>query len=216
MSLSIINLNIATHNGSVLLSDCSFLIQKGEILSVMGPSGCGKSTLLNIIAGHVTEHFTYTGDIQINGSSVQHLAPYKRKIGILFQEDLLFPHLCIWENLAFALPNNVKGAERKKQALKALADIHLQDLSDHYPEQISGGQRARISLVRMLLAKPDIALLDEPFSKLDNKLRMQFRDWVFNQLAKANIPTLLVTHDVDDIPNNSQQLLWPTKDLSHA
>lgn len=87
--------------------------------------------------------------------------------------------------------------------------IALSELADSYPEQISGGQRARISLIRMLLAKPQMALLDEPFSKLDKELRVQFRDWVISQLQQANIPALMVTHDIDDVPPGSRVLHWP-------
>lgn len=99
--------------------------------------------------------------------------------------------------------------------MQALKNVQLEQLSDAFPNQLSGGQRARISLVRMLLAKPDVALLDEPFSKLDKALRIQFRDWVFEQLAEADIPTLLVTHDSDDIPKESQQFFWPME-INHA
>lgn len=95
--------------------------------------------------------------------------------------------------------------------MEALESVQLEKLATVFPDQVSGGQRARISLVRMLLAKPKVALLDEPFSKLDKVLRVQFRDWVFEQLASANIPALLVTHDVDDIPKDSQQLIWPVE-----
>ena len=209
MSLSITNLSILTRNSSPLLTDCSFSIQKGETLSVMGSSGCGKSTLLSVIAGHLAQDFSYTGDIQVNGNTITHIASHERKVGILFQEDLLFPHLCIWENLAFALPNNIKGPQRKIEALNALNHIHLNELANAFPDQISGGQRARISLVRMLLAKPAVALLDEPFSKLDKDLRVQFRNWVVEQLQQANIPTIMVTHDEDDIPEGSRCITWP-------
>ena len=215
MSLSITNLSILTRNGSLLLPSCSFTIEKGDVLSVMGPSGCGKSTLLSVIAGHLANDFQFSGDIHVNNNRINALASHERKVGILFQEDLLFPHLCIWENLAFALPNQVKGSQRKHEAMNALSSVQLEALANVFPGQVSGGQRARISLVRMLLAKPDVALLDEPFSKLDQTLRIQFRDWVFEQLAKAHIPTLLVTHDPDDIPTNSQTMIWPTE-LSHA
>lgn len=215
MSLSIKNLTIFTHNGTELLSSCSLSVNKGEVLSIMGPSGCGKSTLLNVIAGHLTNDFNYSGSIQLNGEDIDTLAPHKRNVGILFQEDLLFPHLSVWENLAFALPNAIKGKKRQAEAINALKNIQLDHLAHSFPDQISGGQRARISLVRMLLAKPKVALLDEPFSKLDKALRIQFRDWVFTQLAEANIPTLLVTHDNDDIPNNSQHLSWPME-IPHA
>ena len=93
--------------------------------------------------------------------------------------------------------------------MQALKNIELLQIANSYPDQISGGQRARISLIRMLLAKPKLALLDEPFSKLDKALRVQFRDWVFTQLKQAHIPTLMVTHDAKDIPAYSQQLNWP-------
>ncbi|MGR6862304.1 ATP-binding cassette domain-containing protein [Aliivibrio salmonicida] len=215
MSFSITNLSILTRNGSLLLPSCSFTIEKGDVLSVMGPSGCGKSTLLSVIAGHLANDFQFSGDIHVNDNCINALPSHERKVGILFQEDLLFPHLCIWENLAFALPDKIKGSQRKVEAISALKKVQLDSLANVFPDQVSGGQRARISLVRMLLAKPNVALLDEPFSKLDNVLRIQFRDWVFEQLAEANIPTLLVTHDIDDIPKNSQTFLWPME-INHA
>lgn len=120
MSLSIKNLSILTNHGVPLLTDYSFSIDKGEVLSVMGPSGCGKSTLLNVIAGHLSCDFSYSGEITVNGKRVNKTPSHERKVGILFQEDLLFPHLCIWENLAFALPNKVKGIQRKKKQCKHL------------------------------------------------------------------------------------------------
>ncbi len=175
----------------------------------MGPSGCGKSTLLDAVAGHLSDEFTFTGTITLDDAELNKLPAHKRSVGILFQDDLLFPHLTIWENLAFALPNSVKGIERKTQAMRALSDIALENLANSFPDQISGGQRARIALTRMLLAKPKLALLDEPYSKLDKDLREQFRNWVVEQLQKANIPTLMVTHDDEDIPQGSRCITWP-------
>ena len=99
--------------------------------------------------------------------------------------------------------------------MQALKNISLTKLAESFPDQISGGQRARISLTRMLLAKPKVALLDEPYSKLDKDLRVQFRNWVVEQLQQANIPTLMVTHDEDDIPDGSSCLNWPWE-TSHA
>jgi putative thiamine transport system ATP-binding protein len=215
MTLSLENLTIRKRSGEVLFSDCHFTITPGEILTLMGPSGCGKSTLLDVVAGHLAPDFTYTGHVNLDDKRIDTIAPHKRQVGILFQDDLLFPHLNVWENLAFALPNGVKGEARKQQALEALDKVRLSPVAKHYPEQLSGGQRARISLTRMLLAKPKVALLDEPFSKLDKELRMQFRDWVMEQLASANIPTLMVTHDEDDIPPGSQVLTWPWEN-THA
>lgn len=212
MSLCLKNLVIHKNSGDCLFNSINFSIEKGEVLTVMGPSGCGKSTLLNTIAGHLSSEFHYEGDITLEGRRINDVPPHQRGVGILFQDDMLFPHLCVWENLAFALPNSVSKKERKQVALSALETLSLLKIADSYPDQISGGQRARVSLTRMLLAKPKLVLLDEPFSKLDKDLRIQFRDWVFEQVSLANIPTLMVTHDEADIPSNSTILTWPWTD----
>ncbi|EIT7146002.1 ATP-binding cassette domain-containing protein [Vibrio vulnificus] len=209
MTFCLENLAIHKRSGETLFSDINLTIDAGEIVSLMGPSGCGKSTLLSLIAGHLSDEFKYSGTLSLNQRDLAPLAPHQRQVGILFQDDMLFPHLNIWQNLAFALPNDIKGTERKTQAINALDKIALSELADSYPEQISGGQRARISLIRMLLAKPQMALLDEPFSKLDKELRVQFRDWVISQLQQAHIPALMVTHDIDDVPPGSRVLHWP-------
>lgn len=209
MSLCLENLAIRKSSGEVLFSSLNMRVEKGEVLCLMGPSGCGKSTLLDVIAGHLSDEFSYSGSVKLDGMTLDTIAPHKRNVGILFQDDLLFPHLCVWENLAFALPDHIKGNERKDRAMQALKNIALTQIADSYPDQISGGQRARVSLTRMLLANPKVALLDEPFSKLDKALRTQFRDWVVEQLKEANIPALMVTHDVEDIPPGSQLLSWP-------
>ncbi|WP_407330735.1 ATP-binding cassette domain-containing protein [Enterovibrio sp. 27052020O] len=209
MSICLENLAIRKASGETLFSSLNMCVEKGDILCLMGPSGCGKSTLLDAVAGHLSEEFRYSGTITLDGVALDNMPAHKRDVGILFQDDLLFPHLSVWENLAFALPDAIKGAERKERAMQALKNIALTALADSFPDQISGGQRARISLTRMLLAKPKIALLDEPFSKLDKDLRTQFRDWVVEQLQDANIPALMVTHDMADIPPGSQLLTWP-------
>ena len=209
MSLCLENLAIHNRQGEPLFSNLNLSVENGEIVTLMGPSGCGKSTLLDAIAGHLSPEFYCSGSITLNGKSLNQVPAHHRQVGILFQDDLLFPHLTIWENLAFALPNSVKRSDRKKQALDALKNISLSKLADAYPDQISGGQRARISLTRMLLAQPKVALLDEPYSKLDKDLRIQFRNWVTDQLRDANIPALMVTHDVEDTPEDSRCLTWP-------
>ncbi|PSV13685.1 ATP-binding cassette domain-containing protein [Photobacterium leiognathi] len=208
MSFHITNVTITQPNGDILLASFSLHIAKGEIVTLMGPSGCGKSTLLNYLAGHLNPEFIAKGALTLNNQAITEVPAHLRNIGVLFQDDLLFPHLTVWENLAFALPNNIKGNERKHQALTALAQLELAELANAYPHQISGGQRARISLTRLLMAKPKLILLDEPFSKLDSALRLQFRDWVFQQIQQASIPTLMVTHDKQDIPNDSQVVQW--------
>jgi len=215
MSLCLENLAIFKNSGEALFDALNLNIEKGEIVTLMGPSGCGKSTLLDVIAGHLSSEFTYSGSVSLNQQSIDSLPSHQRQVGILFQDDLLFPHLTVWENLAFALPNEIKGSERKQQAMQALKNISLTKLANSFPDQISGGQRARISLTRMLLAKPNLALLDEPFSKLDKELRVQFRQWVVEQLKQANIPALMVTHDEADIPEHSRCLTWPWE-AAHA
>ena len=209
MSLHLNDLAIHKNDGVSLFSALNVTLESGKILALMGPSGCGKSTLLDAIAGHLGEEFSYSGTVVLNDIQLDDLPSHQREVGILFQDDLLFPHLKVWENLAFSLPNSIKGSARQQQAMAALKDIELTHLAESFPDQISGGQRARISLTRMLLAKPKLALLDEPFSKLDQELRAQFRDWVFEQLTKANIPTLMVTHDEADVPQGAQVLSWP-------
>jgi putative thiamine transport system ATP-binding protein len=192
-----------------LFKDVCIDVKPGEVVTLMGPSGCGKSTLLSVIAGHLSPFFSISGSITLNNIEVLNLAPDQRRIGILFQDDLLFPHLNIWENLAFALPKKITGAQRKKESLATLERIGLAELADKMPAHISGGQRARISLMRMLLSKPCAVLLDEPFSKLDKVLREEFREFVFNQIKKQNVPALMVTHDDADIPAGCCALHWP-------
>ncbi len=209
MSLCLTNLAIRNSVGDVLFSNLNLNVEAGELVTLMGPSGCGKSTLLDVIAGHLADEFTAIGEVSLNNEKLNDVSPHLREVGILFQEDLLFPHLNVWQNLAFALPNSVKGSERHNQAIHALEQIDLAALADSYPDQISGGQRARIALTRMLLAKPKAVLLDEPFSKLDQDSRKQFRTWVFGQLMQANIPALMVTHDISDVPENGKVLSWP-------
>lgn len=209
MSLTISDITIFDHQHKPLFSPLSFTISAGEILTLMGPSGCGKSTLLSIIAGHQLHDFSFNGDCFLNDKNINTVAVEKRNIGLLFQDDLLFPHLNIWENLAIALPNHVKGLQRKQQALATLGQLNLSALADKSPTQISGGQRARISLMRMLLAEPDAILLDEPFSKLDKSLRAEFRDWVFTETKARKLPVLMVTHDNADIPTGEPCLHWP-------
>lgn len=210
MDLEVTHLKIENHAAESLFPSLSLQVNAGEIVTLMGPSGCGKSTVLTAIAGHYIAGFHYSGEVKLGKRFLNNVTPEKRQIGMLFQDDLLFPHLNIWENLALALPNSVKGKQaRYDAALAALENVNLADLSHNAPSQLSGGQRARISMVRMLLAKPCAVLLDEPFSKLDKALRSEFRDWVFELTKASNLPVLMVTHDSDDIPEGSRCLVWP-------
>ncbi len=182
----------------VLIHNLSLQVTGGETVSVMGPSGCGKSSLLAYICGSLANEFEACGEVIVNGRSVTSLPMEKRRIGLLFQNDLLFPHMSVRENLAFALPWSYRGRARKRKVTQALEQAGLAGYSDADPASLSGGQRARISLMRTLLAEPLAVLFDEPFSRLDSDLRKRFRKFVFTTIQKQNIPALLVTHDVQD------------------
>jgi putative thiamine transport system ATP-binding protein len=210
-NLTIKNLSLINQQGNTLISNLNIDIKAGEVMSLMGPSGCGKSTLLHAIAGHQLKDFKVTGDVSLNDKLLNDMPVEKRNIGFLFQDDLLFPHLNVWQNLAFSLPDQVKKQDRKEQALIALKQQNLIDLADKNPSQISGGQRARISMIRMLLAKPCAVLLDEPFNKLDQQLRQEFRQWVFDLIKQNSLPVLMVTHDQEDIPLNAKTIVWPAQ-----
>jgi len=183
----------------------SFEVEAGEVLSIMGPSGSGKSTVLNWLIGALPDAFVSSGELYLNDQPLNALTTQQRKIGILFQNDMLFPHLSVGANLAFALPSN-KGdkLERKLLIDKALAGAGMEDFYSRDPATLSGGQRARVSALQTLLAEPKAVLLDEPFSRLDKDRRQQFRAFVFERISALNIPALLVTHDEEDIPENGR------------
>ncbi|MFA8386688.1 MAG: ATP-binding cassette domain-containing protein [Pelagibaca sp.] len=181
------------------LVDISDHVAPGEVLTVMGPSGSGKSTLLSYIIGTLDTGFAAQGRVKLNGTDITDLAPEARHVGILFQDDLLFPHLSVGENLAFGLRASIKGrTERKRKIDKALEDIGLGGFATRDPDTLSGGQKARVALMRMLLSGPKALLLDEPFSRLDTERRDQIRELVFAQARANGLPVLLVTHDHAD------------------
>jgi len=173
-------------------------VKGGHVTTMMGPSGCGKSSLLSHLCGTLPAIFQTSGKIWLNGRELNEVSPHERKLGILFQDDLLFPHLSVGENLAFALPQKIKRTERGEKIELALEEIELSGMSARDPASLSGGQRARVALMRTLLAEPEALLLDEPFSKLDQELRGRFRNLVFAHAEKKQLPTLLVTHDPID------------------
>lgn len=184
-----------------LVVNLSLTVHQGEIVTIAGESGSGKSTLLNWLVGALDPAFSATGELWLNGVRCDARPVEARHIGILFQDDLLFPHLSVGQNLAFALPQQIKGANNRRQTIeRTLAEVGLDGFHNRDPATLSGGQRARVSLMRTLLAQPQALLLDEPFSRLDTALRAQFRAFVFAQIHRQGMPTLLVTHDNADIP----------------
>lgn len=182
-----------------LIAPLDLAVQPGECVTVMGPSGSGKSTLLAHIAGNLASPFRGHGRFFLGADEITHLAPEARRIGIQFQDDLLFPHLSVGGNLAFALPACVRGRDARRAAIEqALRDAGLDGFAGRDPATLSGGQRARVALMRTLLARPRALLLDEPFRTLDRALRAGIRRFVFEHAAGRGLPALLVTHDEAD------------------
>ncbi len=175
------------------------LVPPGQTLSVMGPSGSGKSTLFALIAGFLDPAFTATGRALLNGRDLTGLPPERRRVGLLFQDALLYPHMSVGGNLLFGLSAQVKGRSRRRAAAEAMLErVGLPGHLDRDPATLSGGQAARVALARTLLADPEALLLDEPFSRLDTDLRQTVRQLVFDLVAERQIPALLVTHDRAD------------------
>jgi len=204
--LNIKNLTISNAEKS-LFSAMSLAVDEGEVVTLTGVSGSGKSTLLNWMIGDLDPSFSATGELWLNSLRCDTLPIEARHIGLLFQDDLLFPHLSVGQNLAFALPAKFRDAKARRQRVEqTLSDIGLVGFHDRDPATLSGGQRARVSLMRTLLAEPRALLLDEPFSKLDAVLRTQFRAFVFEQIERQKIPTLLVTHDPADVPQGGRAI----------
>ncbi|SFD68498.1 ATP-binding cassette domain-containing protein [Roseivivax sediminis] len=184
--------------GETPLIEVDATVPPGEVLTVMGPSGVGKSTLLAYLTGTLPKGFAGMGRVFLGGQEITDLPPHARRLGILFQDDLLFPHLSVGANAAFGLAPGGPAARRRRAVAEALADVGLGGFEDRDPATLSGGQKARVALVRMLLSEPRALLLDEAFSGLDATLRAQTRRLVFDRARARALPVLMVTHDADD------------------
>jgi putative thiamine transport system ATP-binding protein len=197
--------------GRVLLQGLQLGVDRGTIHTVMGPSGCGKSSLLAAICGTLAEGLAFEGEVRLGDQRIDTLPTERRRVGILFQDDLLFSHMTVFENLLFAVPaihrtaagpghpTRLTAQERRERVSQGLTDLDMAAFAHADPATLSGGQRARISLMRALLAEPQALLLDEPFSRLDAALRERTRRFVFDLVARRKLPALLVSHDDADI-----------------
>jgi len=199
--------------GRPVIAGLNLTVAASDLVTVMGPSGSGKSSLLAFVCGTLDPAFRSTGSLRLDGAEITGLPPERRRVGILFQDDLLFPHLSVAENLAFGLPSSITGRPARAARIeKALAEADLTGFGARDPATLSGGQRARVALLRTLLAEPKALLLDEPFAKLDVALRDRFRRFVFDHARAQGLPTLLVTHD----PADAEAAAGPVVELAAA
>lgn len=195
LDLHIDELRIGSHT---LVRGLRLQVPPGAIHTVMGPSGSGKSSLLGAVVGTLAPDMVFRGSVHLQGRRIDTLPCEQRAVGILFQDDLLFAHMNVFENLLFGVPAG-PAQDRRQLVLQGLRDLEMEAFATADPATLSGGQRARVALMRALLAQPRALLLDEPFSKLDADLRVRVRDFVFTLVRKRSIPVLMVSHDAQDI-----------------
>lgn len=195
--LRVESLTIRLPDERLLCESLSFVIEPGQVLALMGPSGSGKSSVLGWLTGTLDPRLKAQGEVWLGDTRLTHLAVEQRRLGLMLQQDYLFPHMSVGQNLKFGLRGGTRR-ERHQQVEQALADAGLQGMAQSDPATLSGGQRARVSLVRTLLSNPCALLLDEPFSRLDAAMREQIRRFTWQ--AARELPVLLVTHDAADVP----------------
>jgi spermidine/putrescine ABC transporter ATP-binding subunit len=191
--------------GEVLaLQDASLQIHRGEILTLLGPSGGGKTTLLNLVAGFVGPD---SGSIHIDGRPVTDVPPYKREIGVLFQNYALFPHMDVASNVGYGLKmRGTAKAAMQRRIAEVLALVRLTGYESRKPRQLSGGQQQRVALARALAVSPKVLLLDEPFSALDKNLRASMQLELKDIQRKLGVTTIFVTHDQSEALSLSDRI----------
>ena len=193
-----------SYGGTQVLHDVSVSLTKGEIFSLLGPSGCGKTTLLRLCAGFENPD---SGRIYLNGKDITDLPPHKRKVNTIFQNYALFPHMTIWDNIAFGLKVAGRGKEEITRETERMLDlVQMTDHSYKKPHQISGGQKQRVAIVRALINKPQILLLDEPLAALDLKLRQRMLIELDLIHDEVGITFLFVTHDQNEAMSLSDRM----------
>ena len=180
-------------------------VAEGERIAIIGPSGAGKSTLLNLIAGFV---LPTQGNIWLNGENHTRSAPYERPVSMLFQENNLFPHLTVQQNLALGLKTSLKLTALEQDQIERVADaVGLTSFLSRLPNSLSGGQKQRVALARCLLRDKPILLLDEPFSALDPELRMDMLNLIDELCHSKNLTLLLVTHQPSELAGKVDRML---------
>ncbi len=197
--------NIAVSYGATqVLRDINLEIEPGEFFALLGPSGSGKSTLLRLIAGF---NRAQSGQLLIAGEDVSRIPPWRRNVGMVFQNYALWPHMSVWQNVAFGLEERkLPKAVIAQKVQAALALVNLGDYAKRRPSQLSGGQQQRVALARTLAIEPDVLLLDEPLSNLDAKLRVHMRDELRQLQRKLGITTIFVTHDQEEAMTTADRI----------
>ncbi len=175
------------------VDDVTVDIEEGELFLLLGPSGCGKTTALRIVAGFYRPD---SGSLEFDGKEINNLPPHKRNAGMVFQNYALWPHMKVYENVAFGLKmRNVSMNDRVERVKRVLDIVKMREYSDRLPSQLSGGQQQRVALARALVIEPSVLLLDEPLSNLDAKLRIEMRSEIRRIQKQLGITTIYVTHD---------------------
>ena len=197
--------NVRLAYGKVeVLKDVSLDIKPGEFFALLGPSGSGKSTLLRLIAGFNRHQ---QGEVLIDGQDVSPLPPWRRNIGMVFQNYALWPHMTVWDNVAFGLvERKVDKATIKTKAGAALELVGLSAYADRRPNQLSGGQQQRVALARTIVIEPQVLLLDEPLSNLDKTLRVQMRQELLAMQRRLGLTTIFVTHDQEEAMTTADRM----------
>ena len=203
MYLEVKNLVKSYNNSEIVINNLSFSVEKGQLISFVGESGSGKSTFLKCLSGLEKPN---SGVVSLNGEIINDenifVKPQKRKIGYVFQDYPLFPHLNIKENICFNLNN-----DHIKNFDKIINLTNLSSLLERYPHEISGGEQQRACIARSIIREPDLLLLDEPFSNLDANIKFTIRDEICRIIRESKITTILVTHDINDALNISDKIL---------
>lgn len=195
---------IKRYGDNTIISGLSVDIQEGEFFTLLGPSGCGKTTLLRMIAGF---NSIEGGDFYFNDKRINDMEPAKRNIGMVFQNYAIFPHLTVYENVAFGLKNRKLSKEEIDRAVNEMLDtMQISQYKDRMPEKLSGGQQQRVALARAVVIKPDVLLMDEPLSNLDAKLRVDMRTAIKEIQQNVNITTVYVTHDQEEAMSVSDRI----------
>ena len=208
VKLDIIDMTKLYKNGDGV-KNINLQVHEGELLTLLGPSGCGKTTILRTIGGFIE---LTSGDITIDGRSIVAMPPEKRPTSMVFQSYNLWPHMTVQQNLEYGLKlRKVPAAERAKRVAEGLALVKMSGTESKYPGQMSGGQQQRIAIARSLLLEPSVLLLDEPFSALDAKIRMQMREELRKIQTDLNITVVFVTHDQEEAMMISDRIVVMSK-----